>query len=67
VSLSKSVAVHDTMRFRLQGEFLNVWNHPVFGSTPSSMSSGYVQSNSFGLAGVTNTPRRVEIRANFEF
>lgn len=67
LSLSKSVAVHDNMRFRLQGEFLNVWNHPVFGSIPSSMLSGNVQSTNFGLAQVTNNPRHIEIRANFEF
>jgi hypothetical protein len=68
LSLSKSVAVHNNMRFRLQSEFLNVWNHPVFGNTPqNAMLSGNVQSTNFGLAQVTNSPRHIEIRANFEF
>lgn len=63
LSLTKSMAIHNTMRFRLQGEFLNVWNHPTFGNT----LSGSVQSTSFGIAQVTNTPRQIEIRANLEF
>jgi hypothetical protein len=66
MSLSKSVALHEGVRFRLQSEFLNVWNHPIFGSTPSSFGSS-VQSTGFGLGSVTNTPRHIELRANIEF
>jgi len=66
MSLSKSVALHEGVRFRLQSEFLNVWNHPVFGSTPASFGSN-VQSTGFGLGTVTNSPRHIELRANIEF
>lgn len=69
LSLSKSIVLHGNMHFRLQSEFLNVWNHPVFNSTARNNSSYYsaVQSTSFGLASVSNSPRRIEIRANLEF
>ncbi|MFI5073090.1 MAG: hypothetical protein ACHP8A_19630 [Terriglobales bacterium] len=78
MSVSKAVPIHEAMRFRLQAEFLNVWNHPVFGSTPDSFNSS-IQSTGFGRGGVTNqsngsgvsqTPgfgRIIEIRGNFEF
>jgi len=66
LSVSKTVPLHEQFRFRLQGEFLNVWNHPVFGGP-----SGSIQSTSFGRGGVTNTlsgfGRIIELRGNFEF
>jgi hypothetical protein len=51
----------------LQGEFINVWNHPVFGNTFNSLTSSSVQSASFMRAPVTNTPRAIELRANLIF
>ena len=78
MSVSKSVPIHEAMRFRLQAEFLNVWNHPVFGSTPDSFNSS-IQSTGFGRGGVTNQSngsgvsqtngfgRIIELRGNFEF
>lgn len=66
LSLSKAVPIRESLNFKLQGEFLNVWNHPVFGSTPNSFGSG-VQSSSFATASVTNNPRWIELRANIEF
>ena len=67
MSISKTVPLREQFRFRLQGEFLNVWNHPVFGSP-----SGSIQSTNFGRGGVTNTlaggfGRIIELRGNFEF
>lgn len=66
MSLSKSVAIHDGLKFKLQSEMLNVWNHPVFGSTPYSFGSS-VQPTQFAQGTVTNTPRMIELRANIEF
>jgi len=66
LSVSKAVPLHDKVNFKLQGEFLNVWNHPVFGSTPSSFGSS-VQSTQFAQGTVTNNPRWIELRANIEF
>ncbi|WP_446742634.1 carboxypeptidase regulatory-like domain-containing protein [Silvibacterium acidisoli] len=74
MSVSKSFPIRESVQFRVQGEFLNVWNHPVFGSIPGSFdpasNGGYydsIQSTSFATANVTNTPRQIEIRANLEF
>jgi hypothetical protein len=69
LSISKTTPIHERFSFRLQGEFLNVWNHPVFGNPPafgntpgyfdlnsypySSQTAG-VQDYGFGLSGVTN-------------
>jgi len=68
LSLSKVFPIREKINFKLQSEFLNVWNHPVFGSTPSSFGNGSnVQSSSFAIGSVTNNPRWIEIRANVEF
>lgn len=66
LSVAKSFPVREKVQVRLQGEFLNVWNHPVFGSTPNSFGSS-VQANNFGVGTVTNHPRWIELRGNIEF
>lgn len=69
LSVSKSIPIHEQFRFRLQGEFLNVWNHPVFGSTPGSFNSD-IKSTGFGRGRVTNEGsfgRIIELRGNIEF
>jgi hypothetical protein len=73
VSLSKTFPVFETVRFKLQAEATNVWNHPVFGNTSGSFGGaptyggGYVLNNGFGTSGTTNNPRIIEFRANIEF
>jgi hypothetical protein len=67
MSVTKAVPIHENLNFRLQAEFLNVWNHPVFGNPPAfSNTPGYFDTNTapsqtagvqdygFGLSGVTN-------------
>lgn len=71
MSVSKSIPIYERFKFRFQGEFLNVWNHPVFGSTPGSFNSS-IQSTGFGRGGVTNNlaggfGRIIELRGNLEF
>lgn len=66
MSVSKSFPVHERVQVKLQSEFLNIWNHPVFGSTPNSFGSS-VQSTNFANSGVTNHPRWIELRGNIEF
>jgi Carboxypeptidase regulatory-like domain len=67
LALTKVIPIKERLSFNLQGEFINVWNHPVFGNTFNSLSSSSVQSTSFMRAPVTNTPRAIELRANFLF
>jgi hypothetical protein len=76
ISLTKSVPIHDALRFRLQASFLNAWNHPVFGDNNGyGFVDGGVQDYGFGLGGVSNessgeTPgfgRVIELRGNIDF
>ena len=77
LSVSKSIPIHNEFKFRLQSEFLNVWNHPVFaanygGNSPAFYQSNTsVQSSSFGQGYVTNEGlgfgRIIELRGNIEF
>jgi hypothetical protein len=71
LSVSKAIAITEDWRFSLQGEFLNVFNHPVFG-VPDIPCAGCgmpgVQDVNFGTTTYqVNGPRIVEIRANIEF
>jgi hypothetical protein len=67
LSVTKAIPIRENLRFSLQGEFLNVFNHPNFNYT-GSMDTG-VTDGSFGVSqgwGASG-PRAVEIRANVEF
>ena len=70
LSVSKSIPIHNDWNLLLQSEFLNVWNHPVFGNTPSSFNSS-IQSSGFGQGYVTNEGlgfgRIIELRGNIQF
>jgi hypothetical protein len=76
ISVTKAIPIRERFRFRLQGSFLNAWNHPVFGdATGVGFVDGKVQDYGFGLGGVSNessgeTPgfgRVIELRANIDF
>jgi hypothetical protein len=74
MAISKRFPIHESLNFTFQAELLNAFNHPVFGqgSYPFYALSGYpfspnVQSQSFGIGGVINQPRAIELRANIEF
>ena len=73
LALTKVVPIKERLSFNLQGEFINVWNHPVFGNTSVGSPNGIstttsnVQNISFSRVGVTNSPRAIELRANFIF
>ena len=63
MSLTKVVPIRGSMNFTLQGEFLNVFNHPAF----AGMDTG-VQDSAFGTTNATaNAPRNIELRGNFRF
>jgi hypothetical protein len=66
LALTKVVPIKERLSFNLQGEFINVWNHPFFGNTFGS-TTNTLQSTSFASAAVTNLPRAIELRANFIF
>ncbi len=56
LSAAKSIPIRDNIQVRLQGEFLNVWNHPVFGSVP--VTSPTSRSRRFPAAFSRPTSRR---------
>jgi hypothetical protein len=63
LSVNKTIPIRESIRLTLQGEFLNVFNHPTF-----NLGGVNVQNTAFGQA--TNGPttaRRIELRANLEF
>jgi hypothetical protein len=72
MSLSKVVPIGEKVRFSLQAEFLNAFNHPNWGN-----SGNFINSSGFGTTGIqnfTNVPSRinngarvVELRANISF
>lgn len=76
MSVTKSVPIHESLEFRLQASFINVWNHPVFGDgTGAGAFDSGIQDYGFGQGSPTNensgeTPgfgRIIELRGNFEF
>jgi hypothetical protein len=73
LSVSKTFPIFEALKFKLQAEATNAWNHPVFGSTSGSFGGaptyggGNVQNNGFGTSGTTNGPRVIELRGNIEF
>ncbi len=71
MSLSKIFPFTERIRFILQGEFLNVFNHPTFAENLAYGSSGNpawnVQNFNFGTGGIANGSRVIELRANIEF
>ncbi len=65
LSLSKGIQIREGVRFSLQGEFLNAFNHPTWGADNSDASvsdigGGFARTSPGGA-------RHIEIRANFEF
>jgi len=63
LSVNKSIPIRESIRMTLQGQFLNVFNHPAFGMGGISATSlSYGQSTT-----LITTARRIEIRANIEF
>jgi hypothetical protein len=69
LSITKTIPITERIRFNFQSEFLNVWNHPVWGT----LSSNNIQSTSFGHMTVMRNfnaalgERQIEFRANLEF
>lgn len=77
LELTKRFPIHEAMNFNLQASFINVWNHPVWGSSglgggyaagyPSSFDNG-IQDYNFGEEyGASNSARTIEMRGNFVF
>jgi len=63
LSVNKVVPIFREYRLKLEGVFLNAFNHVAW----TGMTTG-VQSTTFGTTnGTANGPRNIELRANFQF
>ncbi|MGH9543117.1 MAG: carboxypeptidase-like regulatory domain-containing protein [Terriglobales bacterium] len=62
LSLTRQIDLTERWHMQLQGEFLNAFNHPIWGGT-----DGNIRDLSFGQGYITNNPREVQLRANFTF
>jgi hypothetical protein len=66
LSVNKTISIRESIRMTLQGEFLNLFNHPTFSLGPTTAVN--VQSTAFGQSTVSPAlARRIELRANLEF
>ena len=70
LSINKAIPITERVRFSVQAEMLNAFNHPTFGATTvqSGGPNDSVQNLTFGqLTGGPSNPRVVEFRANLTF
>jgi hypothetical protein len=62
MALSKLIPIKESVAVSLQAEFINVWNHPTWG-TPN----GTLQSTNFGTSSTSTGARSIELRGNITF
>jgi hypothetical protein len=63
LSVNKTVPIFREYHLKVEGVFLNAFNHVAWTGMNSAL-----QSTTFGTTSTTaNTPRNIELRANFEF
>jgi hypothetical protein len=71
LSINKSIPIKGDVRLKLQGVFLNAFNHVAwYGGTQNptcSVSAACVQSSTFGTTSNSSGPRQIELRANIQF
>jgi hypothetical protein len=67
ISLMKETAVTERYRITFYGQFLNAFNHPVFG-TGTAPVGGNVRSSGWATtSAASNAPRVIEFRLRFSF
>jgi hypothetical protein len=67
ISITKEIPITERWHFKFQTQFLNAFNHPVFGQGTTPVT-GNVRASGWGTAtGQSNTPRVIEFRANITF
>jgi len=72
LSLNKVIPIKEDIRIKVQGVFLNAFNHVAwFGGTQNpyscAASAACLQSSTFGTTANTSGARQIEIRANVQF
>jgi len=79
MAVSKNVAITERVRLKIQANFINAFNHPVFGNTPGGTMSvvgsgfgvvtGTVGPNTVGTQTVSGgtSARQIQIRGQIQF
>jgi hypothetical protein len=67
MSFSKDFPIFKDVKFKLQSEMINVWNHPVFGNVGGIGDVGVTDTTFGELNSPSNTARAMDIRINIEF
>lgn len=62
ISLTKLILIKSSISLKVQGVFLNAFNHVAW----YGMDTG-VQDGTFGTTSTTSGPRQIELRANLQF
>jgi hypothetical protein len=67
IMVSKTIPINERWQFNFQTQFLNAFNHPVFGQGTTPIG-GNVRSSGWGtVTGQSNSPRVIEFRAKISF
>jgi hypothetical protein len=71
LSVTKAIAIREGLKFSLQGEAINLFNHPEW-DVPCSICtgpgySGNLQSTNFGVTSNPSGSRVIQVRGDFEF
>ncbi len=67
VTAAKNNYIRDTMNLQLRIEFLNAFNHPIFGSDPNVSYSSTTFGQLVRKNGQSNIPRTIQLAARFIF
>lgn len=69
IAITKTIPIRENIRFSLQSEFINAFNHPNFGNYGGyAMDTGVQDGSGFGTVfGTLGNARSIELRANLEF
>ena len=67
VTAAKNNYIRENMNLQLRVEFLNAFNHPIFGGDPSTSPSSPTFGQVVPTNGQTNIPRTIQLAARFIF
>jgi hypothetical protein len=67
LSLAKNDRIKESMNLQIRGEFLNVLNHPIFGSDPNVNPTSPQFGQLIRTNGQSNIPRTIQLGARFTF
>lgn len=66
-TLAKNNRIKESMNLQFRAEFLNVFNHPIFGSDPNINPTSPQFGQLIRSNGQSNIPRTIQLAANFRF